>query len=147
MLNITQSELHNFMYCQTTNIRVRYSETDQMGYVYYGQFASYFEVGRVEALRELGVSYKELEDSGIMMPVLSYSIKYYKPAFYDSILHVITCIKEMPLSRIKFHYQTYNESMELLNEAETELVFVSSHNRRPVRVPDILANALETYFI
>jgi acyl-CoA thioester hydrolase len=117
-----------------------------MGYVYYGQFASYFEVGRVEALRDLNVSYKTLEDNGIMMPVLSYSIKYYKPAFYDNELQIKTCIREMPGSRIKFHYQTFNEKMELLNEAETELVFILAKTRRPIRLPDVLANALQAYF-
>ena len=89
------------------NIRVRYAETDKMGYVYYGNYATYYEVGRVEALRKLGMSYKEMEDEGIMLPVLSFNIKYFKPAFYDDLLTIKTSITEMPNTRIKFEYECY----------------------------------------
>jgi acyl-CoA thioester hydrolase len=90
------------MFLNETNLRVRYAETDRMGYVYYGNYAGYYEVGRVEALRSLGMSYREMEDSGIMLPVLTYSIKYFKPSYYDDLLTIQTIIPEIPGTRIKF---------------------------------------------
>ena len=105
------------MYITETRIRTRYSETDQMGYVYYGNYALYFEVARVEAMRDLGMSYRELEQRGIMLPVVSFNIEYLKPALYDENLNIITKIIELPSVRIKFDYETYNESGELLNNA------------------------------
>ncbi len=77
-----------------TKLRVRYGETDQMGYVYYGNYAEYFEVGRVEWLRNLGISYKSLEESKIMLPVLHLNINYLKPAKYDDLLTIITTLKK-----------------------------------------------------
>lgn len=119
-----------------TKIRVRYGETDRMGYVYYGNYASYFEVARVETLRKLGVSYKELEDDGVMLPVLDFKIRYYKPAYYDDELVIKTIIKEMPAVRIYFLYQTFNQDGELINEAEITLVFVSTKTQKPVKLPE-----------
>lgn len=133
------------MYIHETSLRVRYSETDQMGYVYYGQYASYFEVARVEALRTAGISYKSLEESGIMMPVLEYSIRYLRPARYDEELFVQTRIPELPQSRIRFEYETYNIDRALLNRAHTELVFMDAKTRRPVRVPELVLKALRQY--
>ena len=98
------------MYITETTIRVRYSETDKMGYVYYGNYAQYFEVGRVEALRDLKTSYKEMEDTGVMLPVYEFNIKYLKPAFYDDLLVIKTTIREIPTAKIKFDY---DESMPL----------------------------------
>src|ERR1700741_695815 len=92
-----------------TKLRVRYGETDRMGYVYYGNYAEYYEVGRVETLRELGFSYKEMEDKGVMLPVVDFSISYKKPAFYDDEIRIVTSIKEMPGVRITFHYECYNQ--------------------------------------
>jgi acyl-CoA thioester hydrolase len=132
-------------YTYTQEIRVRYSETDQMGYVYYGVYASYFEVTRVEAMRNLGVSYKALELSGILMPVSEYSIKYKRPCTYDELLRIEVVIKEMPTSRIRFYYSTFNEQNQLANEAYTELFFMDAQKQRPVRVPEILTNALDKY--
>ena len=107
------------MFSTETNLRVRYAETDRMGYVYYGNYASYYEVGRVEALRSLGMSYREMEDSGIMLPVLTYNIKYFKPSFYDDLLTIQTIIPEIPGTRIKFLYKMFNTERVLLNEGET----------------------------
>ena len=135
--------MKSYKYCP--EIRVRYSETDQMGYVYYGVYASYFEVTRVEAMRNLGVSYKELEQSGIMMPVSEFSIKYKQPCKYDELLKIEVVIKEMPKARIRFYYSTFNEQNELANEAYTELFFMDAHKQRPVRAPEILVSALEKY--
>ena len=122
------------MYIHETKIRVRYGETDQMGYVYYGNYCQYFEVARVEMLRSLGVSYKSLEDSGVMLPVLDLQIKYIKPAFYDDELTIVTSLKEMPGVRIKFEYQIKNAAGDTLNLASTTLVFVekTTGKRQPM---------------
>lgn len=124
-------------------VRVRYAETDQMGYVYYGNYATYFEVARVELLRSIGFSYKKLEEEGIMLPVFEFSIKYFKPAFYDDLLTIKTIIPESPGARIKFLYETFNEKGILLNKAETTLVFISKATNRPTAVPDDLKEALK----
>lgn len=134
------------MFIHETKLRVRYAETDQMRYVYYGAYATYFEVARVEALRSLSCSYKNLEDSGILMPVRRFEINYSKPAFYDEELLIRTCIPTLPVSRILFTYETFNTQNELLNTASTELVFVSAQTNKPVRMPSILGAALEKYF-
>lgn len=121
-----------------TKLRVRYGETDRMGYVYYGNYATYFEVARVETLRKLGISYKKLEDDGVMLPVLDFKIRYYKPAYYDDELVIKTIIKKMPAVRIHFSYKTFNQIGELLNEAEITLVFVNTKTQKPVKLPDDL---------
>lgn len=123
-------------------VRVRYAETDQMGYVYYGNYATYFEVARVELLRSIGFSYKKLEEEGIMLPVFEFSIKYFKPAFYDDLLTIKTTIPETPSARIKFVYETFNESGVLLNKAETTLVFISRATNRPTSIPKDLLEAI-----
>lgn len=112
-------------------LRVRYAETDQMGYVYYGNYATYFEVARVETFRHIGFSYKEMEDVGIMMPVLEYKTKYIKPARYDDLLTIKIIIKDKPGIRIRFEYEVYNEAKVLLNVSETTLVFVSKETGKP----------------
>jgi acyl-CoA thioester hydrolase len=133
------------MFEHRTILRTRYSEVDRMGYVYYGNYATYFEVGRVEAMRELGISYAELEASGIMMPVVRYEIDYRKPAFYDEELTIITGVREIPRSRITFEYETYNAKGELLNKAVTELVFVDSGTMKPQRAPQLIVDAAKKY--
>ena len=127
-------------------IRVRYSETDKMGYVYYGNYASYFEVARVEMLRSLGVSYKKLEDDGVMLPVLDFKIKYYKPAYYDDELLIKISVQKMPGVRIHFSYQTLNSEGVLLNEAETTLVFVDISSGKPQTIPEDLIPYFAAYF-
>jgi len=134
------------MFRHQSAVRVRYSETDQMGFVYYGQYASYFEVARVEALRSLGCTYNVLEKSGILMPVTEYSIKYHKPALYDDELVIETSINELPSARIRFAYNTYNASGSHLNTAFTELVFLNKETMRPVKSPLSLREALLPYF-
>ena len=134
------------MFQHETYIRVRYSETDQMGFVYYGHYATYFEVARVEALRSIDCPYKALEEAGIFMTVTEYSIRYLKPGKYDDLLKIITTIEEFPMSRIRFHYKTFNEAGEQLNHATTELGFLSSHQMRPGRVPEFIRTALQPYF-
>lgn len=116
-----------------------------MGYVYYGNYATYFEIGRVEAMRELGISYAELEESGVMMPVIRYEINYKKPAFYDEELTIVTRVRKVPRSRILFEYETWNAKGEMLNSALTELVFVDSKTMKPHRAPQVIVDAADKY--
>lgn len=134
------------MFVQETKVRVRYAETDQMGYVYYGNYAQYYEVGRVEALRQIGLSYKLLEESGIMMPVLELNCRYHKPARYDDLLTIRTIIDELPGIRMPFRYEVLNQEGVLLNEGKTTLVFISMETQRPVKCPPILYNELLPFF-
>lgn len=129
------------MYTQSTDIRVRYSETDQMGYVYYGNYAQYYEVGRVEALRALGVRYREMEESGVMMPVLEMKTKYIRPAKYDDLLTIKTTIKKLPNTRITFHIEIHNGD-QLINIGEVTLVFVDMKTGRPVQAPQWIIDKL-----
>jgi acyl-CoA thioester hydrolase len=134
------------MYQSETSIRVRYGETDQMAYVYYGNYAMYYEVARVESLRKLGVTYKELEASGIMMPVLENHSKFLAPARYDELLRIVTTIREKPTVKIKFEYEIFNEQNKLINQGETLLVFIDSKTGRPVRTPEMMSRVLESFF-
>src|SRR4051812_12889831 len=134
------------MYQSEVQIRVRYAETDQMGFVYYGNYATYFEVARVESFRALGFSYRSMEESGVMMPVLEYKSKYIRPAMYDDLLTIKIFIKELPSTRIKFDYEVVNEKGILLNVGETTLVFVSSTTKRPCPMPDSFLDMLKPYF-
>lgn len=134
------------MYQSTTQLRVRYSETDRMSYVYYGNYAQYFEVARVEALRSLGISYKEMEEEGVLLPVSEYKIKFLKPGFYDELLTIKTTIIKLPSVRIIFNYETFNEKNELLNTAETILVFVNRETMKPCQAPKHVLEILEKYF-
>ena len=133
------------MFEHKTKVRTRYSEVDRMGYVYYGNYATYFEVGRVEAMRVLGISYAELEEEGIMMPVIRYEIDYKKPAFYDEELTIVTRVREVPSSRINFEYETWNAKGEMLNSAMTQLVFVDSKTMRPLRAPQVIVDSANKY--
>lgn len=129
-----------------TTIRVRYADTDQMGYVYYGNYAAYYEVARVESLRSLGLTYRELEEAGVMMPVLENHSKFHAPAKYDELLTIKTTIKEKPAVRIAFHYEIFNESDKLIHEGETRLVFVNMETGRPCRQPEMMAKLLDPFF-
>lgn len=134
------------MYKSETFIRVRYGETDQMGYVYYGNYAMYYEVARVESLRQLGLTYKELESMGVMMPVLENHSRFIAPARYDDRLRIVTTLREKPGVRIKFEYEIYNESNSLIHTGETLLVFIDMKNNRPCRPPEAMQNVLAPYF-
>ncbi|MFN3555460.1 MAG: acyl-CoA thioesterase [Bacteroidales bacterium] len=131
------------MLVSETQVRVRYSETDQMGYVYYGNYPEYFEVGRAEAMRQLGMTYREMEQKGIMMPIASMNLKYVRPAFYDQLLTIRTIVKELPTSRMHFFYEVYNEKQELLTTGETVLAFIDTRSRRPCPAPDWFVDALQ----
>ncbi|MFZ4398948.1 MAG: acyl-CoA thioesterase [Bacteroidales bacterium] len=133
------------MFISETKIRVRYAETDKMGYVYYGNYAQYYEVGRVESFRLLGTTYKAMEDAGIMMPVLQMNSNFKKPAFYDDILTIKTIIIEKPDVKIKFYYEIYNEKDILINQGETILIFVHQQTMKPCRCPNWFINLLSDY--
>jgi acyl-CoA thioester hydrolase len=134
------------MFIFETQIRVRYGETDQMGYVYYGNYAEYYEVARVEMLRTLGTSYKEMETGRVMMPVLDLRCKYIKPARYDELITIKVSIPILPSLRIKFNYELFNEKKELINVGETTLVFIDMDKNKPRLPPEDFMNLLAPYF-
>ncbi|PIQ21484.1 MAG: thioesterase [Cytophagales bacterium CG18_big_fil_WC_8_21_14_2_50_42_9] len=135
------------MYQFEVQIRVRYAETDQMGYVYYGNFAAYYEVARTEAFRSLGIHYKQMEKDGVMMPVLEMRTKYIRPARYDDLLTIKMMLRNKPVgTRILFEYAVFNESNELLNVGETTLVFVDMKTGRPIPLPQEILSKLEVYY-
>lgn len=136
------------MYTSTTQIRVRYGETDQMGYLYYGFYALYYEQGRTEAIRELGFTYKALEAQGILMPVVEMQARYHRPALYDDLVTVRTSIRTLdPDSpEIVFHSELFNENNKLLNEASVKLVFYDKEQRRKINLPSIMYEVLKPFF-
>ena len=133
----------DFLFKSTTELRVRYGETDQMGYCYYGNYAQYFEVGRVEALRSMGMSYKKLEQSGFMLPVSDFSVKYKVPAIYDDQLTIVTYIRSLQGVRLIFDYEIFKGDSVLVAEASSTLVFVSKDTMRPVSPPEDFVELLE----
>ena len=135
----------NLNFSHSCKLRVRYSETDQMGYCYYGNYAQYFEVGRVEAMRSLGWSYRKMEESGVMMPVTEFSIQYKMPAKYDDELEIITYIKKISGVRIEFYYEIYNQNTNLICFGTTILVFMNNLNRKPIPTPSDFKEALLSY--
>ncbi|MEY2738529.1 MAG: hypothetical protein RL259_438 [Bacteroidota bacterium] len=124
-------------------VRVRYAETDQMGVVYHGNYAQYFEMGRVEWLRNMGVSYKWMEENGVMLPVVSLSMNYKKPARYDDLLTVKTILKSQTSVKIEFDYEIYNENSELLTTGYSMLVFVDMKTGRPILPPDYVSEKIK----
>lgn len=135
------------MFVSTCKIRVRYAETDQMGYAYYGTYPAYLEVARVEALRSLGIRYADMEQDGVMLPVRDLSLRYRRPLKYDELFTVTTEIPSLPDgSRLFFRYQIHNEAGELCTEAETTLVFASTATGRPVPPTEGVVEALSPFF-
>lgn len=130
-----------------TKVRVRYGETDQMGYAYYGVYAQYYEVGRVETLRALGFPYRELEEKGILLPVSDFTIKYIKPAYYDDEITVITTVRELPSIRFIFDYECFNEKLELINSGRVVLVFIDKTKNKPCMPPDWFLEKIKPYFL
>lgn len=124
-------------------IRVRYGETDQMGVVYHGNYAQYFEVGRVEWLRKFGVSYKQMEEEGIMLPVISLYINYKKSARYDDLIKVKTQLVKLPSATIEFNYEITNQNGDILTTGNTTLVFIDINRNRPTRCPQYLLDKLQ----
>lgn len=135
------------MYRHETKKRVRYAETDKMGYLYYGHYAKYYEIGRVEALRDLGLSYQKMEDElGIMLPVLALEARYRLPAYYDQELTIATILDELPSKLIHFRHEIINPKGLIINTAQVRLFFVDMESGKRVAIPEYLEEKLKPYF-
>lgn len=135
------------MYAHEVQIRVRYGETDQMGYLYYGNYAQYYEVGRVETIRSLGLTYKELEEvHGIWLPVMSLDMRFVRPAYYDDLLTVRSELRELPGAYIIFHVEVWNEKKKLVNAGRVRLCFFDAKTKKVVPAPEYLLEKLRPYF-
>lgn len=134
------------MYSFESNYRVRYADVDQMGYMYYGNYAKLFEIGRVEALRNLGVRYKDLEESGIWMPVYENNSKYLEPAKYDELLTIKCLLKEMPKVRIVFDTEIINENNKIIHKGLTTLVFIKADTQKMTFCPQVILDKLSPYY-
>lgn len=135
------------MFVRETKIRVRYAETDQMGVVYYGNYAQYYEVGRAESIRDLGYTYKDMEEMGVFMPVVESHFRYLRPAKYDDLLTIRTSVKEYPHSfKIEFHTEVLNENGELLNSGKVALFFMDAKTLKRTTMPPALAEKLKPFF-
>lgn len=127
--------------------RVRYSETDQMGYLYHGNYAQFYEIGRVEWLRALGMSYRAMEEKhGVFMPVVSLQMRFVRPAFYDELLTIETSLREIPEKFITFHVKIFNEERELLNGGSVRLCFFDRKRRQTIPPPDFLVEKIRLHF-
>lgn len=135
------------MYKSETQLRVRYAETDQMNVVYYGNYAQYFEVGRVESIRQLGYTYKMLEDNGVIMPVVEMNVRYLRPATYDELLTIRSQIRELPQGyEMEFYQEVYNEQNKLLAAGKVILYFLDKATWKRTNIPMALKEKLEPYF-
>ena len=130
------------MFENKTTTRVRYNETDQMSYVHHGNYASFFEMGRLEWLRARGISYKEMEANGVMLPVYSLTTRFVSPAKYDDVLTITTRLKEIPTVRISFEYEIHNQDKKLIATGETTLIFVNMTSGRPMKAPQYILELL-----
>jgi acyl-CoA thioester hydrolase len=130
------------IYSDEIQIRVRYGETDQMGVVYHGNYALYLEMGRIEWLRKLGISYRTMEENGIMLPVVSLNINFKKSARYDDVINVKTQLKNIPTAKIEFEYEITNDTGQILTTASTTLVFIDMNTNRPVKAPQYILDAI-----
>ena len=125
-----------------TKIRIRYGETDQMGFVYHGNYAQFFEIGRLDWITQIGVSYKEMESQGILLPVIYLETSFLKSAYYDDELTIETFLLETPTVRIKFGYNIFNNKNELLTKGTTHLVFLNKQNNKPMRCPNYILDKI-----
>ena len=128
-----------------TQIRVTYKDTDRMGYSYYGNYPTYYEIGRTEFLRELGLSYKQLEDDGFLLPIVKMNIKYIQPARYDELLTIKTRYKKLHSVKVEFEYEIYNEKKTLINKGYTLLAFVNVKTRKPTQAPKYYLDIMNKY--
>jgi acyl-CoA thioester hydrolase len=135
------------MYEHITTLRVRYAETDQMNIVYYGNYAQFFEVGRAECIRDLGFSYKNMEELGVHMPVVALQVKFLRPARYDDLITIKTMLRELPKKyEITFHHEVYNERKKLLTTGQVTLMFIDSVANKRIRMPEFLREKLAPFF-
>jgi acyl-CoA thioester hydrolase len=134
-------------YQHTHQLRVRYAETDQMGFVYYGIYAQYYEVARVECMRHLGFQYATVEkDHGIWMPVMNMQVRFLRPARYDELLTIHTAVPSLPVRDIRFRYEIKNEEGQLINGAMVQLCFLDAATQRRVNAPGFIVEILKPYF-
>ncbi|TCP25645.1 acyl-CoA thioester hydrolase [Tenacibaculum skagerrakense] len=126
-----------------SNVRVRYGETDQMGVVYHGNYAQYFEIGRTEWLRSLGITYKYMEKTGIILPVISLNCNFKKSAFYDDELTITTILKKAPSVKIEFDYEIKNQHQEIICTGNTILAFLNQKTMKPIRCPEYILEKLK----
>lgn len=127
-------------------IRVRYAETDKMGYLHHSRYAQYYEVARTDMIRGIYASYAQLEAEGIMMPLVDLYCKYHAPAHYDDELTVKVFLRELPSVKIYFDYELYNEAGQKVNSGRTTLAFINSETRRPCRAPEGFMKAIRPFF-
>lgn len=136
------------MLTHTFQKRVRYGETDQMGYLYYGHYAQYFEIGRAEMMRSLGLTYKYMEEEKkVMMPVMSLNMRYVRPARYDELLTLKTTLRHLPTKTIVFHTEIFNEKTKLVNGGSVKLCFVDSETNKSIAAPEFLLEKLRPHFV
>ena len=133
------------MLTSKTTIRVRYDEVDKMSYVYHGNYASYYHIGRTELLRKVGICDKELEKHNIILPVIEMNSRFIKPVFYDETITILTPLIEVPRSRMKFSHKIFNRNHDFVNEAYTTVAFVDNNTRKPMRVPETILHKLELF--
>ncbi len=135
------------MFTTETQIRIHYALTDQMGVVYHGHYAQFYEIGRGEALRQIGYSYKDIEAMGIIMPVVDIHSRFLRPAKYEDLITVKTTLKELPVHhKIIFHHEIYNEQDELLNTGDVTLYFMQAKGMKRSEMPAELRQKMEGYF-
>ncbi len=129
-----------------SKVRVTYKDTDRMGYSYYGNYPTYYEIGRTEFLREMGLTYKKLEEDGYLLPIVKMIIEYIKPAVYDDLLTIKTIFKKIHQIKVEFDYEIFNSKSELINKGYTLLAFVDINSRKPVRAPQYYIDTLNKFF-
>lgn len=136
------------MFTHQTQVRVRYGETDQMGYLYYGNYAQYYEVGRAEMVRSIGLPYSDLEKlHGVMMPVMSLNMRFVRPALYDELMTITTTLRKLPDRTITFHHEIFNEKNKLVNGGSVKLTFVDTSTNKSIIAPEILLEKLRPHFV
>lgn len=134
------------MLVHETQVRVYYEDTDKMGVVYYGVYPRYYEIGRTEMIRSLGVSYKDIEDTGILLPARSLNVNYLKSAYYDDLLTIRTIVEAIPKVKFPIKTEIYNQQNELINEGEVVLAFFDGKTNKPCRISEQFRTAMEPYF-
>ena len=133
----------NFKKYNEIIFRIRYGETDQMGIVYHGNYAQYFEIGRTEWLRNLGITYKQMEEDGVKLPVISLTVNFKKSVGYDDVIKVKTYLRKMPTASIEFDYEIENENGEIVTTGNTVLAFIDINRNRPTRCPQHILDKLQ----
>jgi len=124
-------------------IQIRYDEVDKMGYVYHGNYAKFYHIGRTELMRKIGFSDKKLEAKNILLPVIEMNIKYLKPVFYDDVITIKTSLQNIPASRMRFKHEVFNANNEVINQAESTVVFVDMHTRKPMKAPNFIVEKIK----